>query len=125
VYEEVRNRVAELTKEVSAGDPVDQTHFTGPVIDQAAYDKIMSYIEIGKEEGELIAGGDGDDSTGWFVQPTVFADVDPEARIMQEEIFGPVVALTKAKDFDEAIDIANNTEYGLTGAVITNHRKDR
>src|SRR5699024_983001 len=56
-------------------------------------------------------------------QPTVFADVDPEARLMQEEIFGPVVALTKAKDFDQAIDIANNTDYGLTGAVITNNRE--
>src|SRR5690625_705561 len=107
VYDEVRDRVVELTKEISAGDPVDQTHFTGPVIDQAAYDKIMGYIEIGKEEGDLLVGGDGDDSTGWFVQPTVFGDLDPEARIMQEEIFGPVVALAKAKDFDEAIDIAN------------------
>src|SRR5699024_10140122 len=97
-------------------------HFMGPVIDQAAYDKISSYIEIGKGEGELLAGGDGDDSTGWFINPTVFGDVDPQARIMQEEIFGPVVALTKAKDFDEAIEIANNTEYGLTGAVITNIR---
>src|SRR5699024_9778681 len=72
---------------------------------------------------QLIAGGVADNSTGWFVQPTVFADVDPEARLMQEEIFGPVVALTKAKDFDQAIDIANNTDYGLTGAVITNNRE--
>src|SRR5690625_5672773 len=79
----------------------------GPVIDQAAYDKIMSYVEIGKEEGELLVGGDGDDRKGWFVNPTVFADLDPNARIMQEEIFGPVVALAKARDFDEAIDIAN------------------
>ena len=62
------------------------------------------------------------DSKGFFIQPTVIADLDPTARIMQEEIFGPVVGLTKAKDFDEAIEIANNTEYGLTGAVITNNR---
>ncbi|MRT18443.1 aldehyde dehydrogenase family protein, partial [Vitellibacter sp. q18] len=61
-------------------------------------------------------------SKGWFIKPTVFADVDPKARIMQEEIFGPVVGLTKAKNFTEAIEIANNTEYGLTGAVITNNR---
>ena len=82
----------------------------------------MSYIEIGKKEGRLIAGGTGDDSKGFFVAPTVFADLDPKARVMQEEIFGPVVGLTKAKDFDEAIEIANNTDYGLTGAVITNNR---
>src|SRR5699024_6690080 len=86
------------------------------------FDKITGYIEIGKEEGKLLTGGIGNDETGWFIQPTVFADVDPQARIMQEEIFGPVVALTKAKDFDEAIDIANNTDYGLTGAVISNYR---
>src|SRR5690625_5380551 len=91
-----------------------------PVIDQAAYDKILSYVEIGKEEGNLLVGGDGDDSTGWFVNPTVFGEVDPEARIMQEEIFGPDVALTKEKDFDEDIDIENNTEYEITGSVITN-----
>ena len=123
VYDEVANRVVELTKEKKAGDPASNKHFTGPVIDQAAFDKISSYIEIGKEEGELLAGGDGDDSKGWIIQPTVFGNVDPNARIMQEEIFGPVVALTKAKSFDEAIEIANNTDYGLTGAVITNNRE--
>lgn len=121
VYDQVKDRVATLTKELSAGDPHDNSHFMGPVIDQAAYDKISSYIEIGKEEGKLLVGGDGDNSKGWFINPTVFADLDPNARIMQEEIFGPVVALAKAKDFDEAIDIANNTDYGLTGAVITNN----
>ena len=122
VYDEVSAHVVELTKELTVGDPTDQAHFTGPVIEQKAYDKILSYIEIGKEEGQLLVGGDGDDRKGWFVNPTVFGDVDPEARIMQEEIFGPVVALTRAKDFDHAIEIANNTDYGLTGAVITNNR---
>lgn len=122
VYDQVADRVAELTKELSAGDPSDNSHFMGPVIDQGAYDKIMGYIEIGKNEGKLLVGGDGDDSKGWFVNPTVFADLEPEARIMQEEIFGPVVGLTKAKDFNQAIEIANNTDYGLTGAVITNNR---
>ena len=123
VYDVVKNRIVELTQEMKAGDPATNETYTGPVIDQAAYDKIMSYIEIGKKEGKLLVGGTGDASKGWFIQPTVFADVDPKARIMQEEIFGPVVALTSAKDFDEAIDIANNTEYGLTGAVITNNRE--
>lgn len=122
VYDQVSERVVELTKEKTAGDPASNEHFTGPVIDQAAFDKISRYIEIGKEEGTLLAGGDGDDRQGWFINPTVFGEVDPEARIMQEEIFGPVVALTKATDFDQAIEIANHTDYGLTGAVITNNR---
>ena len=122
VYEQVKDRVATLTKELSAGDPSDNTYFTGPVIDQGAYDKIMKYIAIGKEEGKLLAGGTGDDSKGWFINPTVFADLAPDARIMKEEIFGPVVALAKGKDFDQLIEIANDTDYGLTGAVITNNR---
>ena len=97
VYDQVVARVEELTKELTYGDPAEQSNFTGPVIDQASFDKIMSYIEIGKEEGRFIAGGTGDSSKGFFVAPTVIADLDPKARVMQEEIFGPVVGLTKAK----------------------------
>lgn len=123
VYDEVLQRAVEITKELHVGDPVNQDHFMGPVNDQHAFDKIMNYIEIGKQEGELMIGGGGDDTKGYFIQPTIFAGVDPKARIMQEEIFGPVVAFTKAKDFTDAIEIANNTEYGLTGAVISNNRK--
>ncbi|MDP4164857.1 MAG: aldehyde dehydrogenase family protein, partial [Bacillota bacterium] len=67
-------------------------------------------------------GGEGDDSKGFFIKPTIFANLDPKSRIMQEEIFGPVVGFAKAKDFTEAIEFANNTEYGLTGAVITRNR---
>lgn len=122
VYDEVLNRVVELTKNLKVGDPANQETYMGPVIDEAAFNKIMSYIEIGKEEGRLMTGGEGDSSKGFFIQPTVFADLDPNARIMQEEIFGPVVAFCKAKDFDHALEIANNTEYGLTGAVITRNR---
>ncbi|QPC47333.1 L-glutamate gamma-semialdehyde dehydrogenase [Mangrovibacillus cuniculi] len=122
VYDQVLERAVELTKELQVGNPVDGKLFMGPVIDQAAYDKIMSYIDIAKEEGRIVAGGEGDDSTGYFVQPTIVADVDPNARLMQEEIFGPVVAFSKAKDFNHALEIANNTEYGLTGAVITRDR---
>ncbi|QOR66893.1 L-glutamate gamma-semialdehyde dehydrogenase [Cytobacillus suaedae] len=122
VYDQVVDRVVELTKELKLADPTDQTTSMGPVNDQGAFDKIMSYVEIGKQEGKLLHGGEGDDSKGWFIQPTIFGDVAEDARLMKEEIFGPVVALCKAKDFDHAIDIANNTEYGLTGAVITNNR---
>jgi 1-pyrroline-5-carboxylate dehydrogenase len=122
VYDQVVNRVEELTNNLTVGIPDNDEHFVGPVIDGASFKKIMSYIEIGKGEGRLVTGGTGDDSKGFFIQPTVIADLSPTARIMQEEIFGPVVGITKAKDFNEAIEIANNTEYGLTGAVITNNR---
>ncbi|WP_249685254.1 aldehyde dehydrogenase family protein, partial [Bacillus velezensis] len=122
VYEQVVNRVEELTNALTVGDPTDFSNFMATVIDQAAFNKNTEYIEIGKGEGRLVAGGTADDSVGYFVPPTVFADVEPSARIMKEEIFGPVVAITKAKDFDHAIEIANDIEYGLTGSVITKNR---
>jgi 1-pyrroline-5-carboxylate dehydrogenase len=122
VYEHVVNRVVEITKNLSLGNPEDPSTYVSPVIDQGSFDKITSYIEIGKKEGKLIVGGTGDSSKGFFIQPTIFGDVSPTARIMQEEIFGPVLAISKAKDFHEAIAIANNTEYGLTGAVISKNR---
>ncbi|PLR86492.1 L-glutamate gamma-semialdehyde dehydrogenase [Bacillus sp. V33-4] len=123
VYDEVLNRAVELTKELTVGNPEDQNNYMGPVIDQAAFDKITSYIEVGKQEGKLMTGGEGDNSKGFFIKPTIFADLDPKSRIMQEEIFGPVIGFSKARDFNHAIEIANNTEYGLTGAVITRNRE--
>ena len=125
VYDQVVNRVEELTKALTIGDPSDNANFMATVIDAAAFKKITEYIEIGKTEGRLVAGGTADDSVGFFVNPTVFADVSPTSRIMQEEIFGPVVSITKAENFEEAIAIANNTEYGLTGAVITSNRMNQ
>ncbi len=124
VYEEVLVRTVELTKQLTVGDPVDFNNIMGPLNDQKAYDKVTRYLEIGKQEGKLMVGGMGDNSHGFFIQPTIFADVAENARIMNEEIFGPVVAFCKAKDFDHAIEIANNTEYGLTGAVISRNRKN-
>lgn len=122
VYDQVLNRVVELTKELTVGDVTNPDNFTGPVIDENAYNKILEYIEIGKQEGKLVVGGEKGSDVGYFIQPTVFADVDPQARIMQEEIFGPVVAFSKARDFDHALEIANNTEYGLTGSVFSRNR---
>jgi 1-pyrroline-5-carboxylate dehydrogenase len=122
VYDQVLNRAIELTKQLAVGNPEEAETNMGPVIDQSAYDKIMEYIKIGKSEGKLVAGGEGDSSKGYFIHPTIIADLDPKSRIMQEEIFGPVVGFSKARDFDHAIEIANNTEYGLTGAVITRNR---
>lgn len=123
VYDQVLERVIEITESKVTAKPDSADVYMGPVIDQGSYDKIMSYIEIGKQEGRLVSGGTGDDSKGYFIKPTIFADLDPKARLMQEEIFGPVVAFCKVSDFDEALEVANNTEYGLTGAVITNNRK--
>jgi 1-pyrroline-5-carboxylate dehydrogenase len=122
VYDQVLNRVVELTEQIAVGNPAEQGNFMGPVIDENAFEKITAYIGIGKQEGRLMTGGQGNNSTGFFIQPTVFADLAPDSRIMQEEIFGPVVGFMKAKDFREAIEIANNTEYGLTGAVISRNR---
>lgn len=123
VYDAVLERTVELTKQLIAGDPSQYGTYMGPVNDEGAFQKVMSYVEIGKQEGKLMAGGEGDNSKGWFIQPTIFADVAEDARIMKEEIFGPIVAFCKAKDFNHAIEIANNTEYGLTGAVISNNRE--
>ncbi|WP_397539741.1 L-glutamate gamma-semialdehyde dehydrogenase [Rummeliibacillus pycnus] len=122
VYDTVVNRVVELTNELTVGDPADFNNFMATVIDEAAFKKVTSYFEVANEEGRIVAGGTADDSVGYFVKPTVVADVAHDARLMQEEIFGPIVAISKAKDFDEAIEVANNTEYGLTGAVISTNR---
>ena len=84
---------------------------------------ILNYIEVGKNEGRLIAGGKSAGGDGYFIEPTVIADVAPNARISQEEIFGPVLAVLKARDFEDALAIANNTEYGLTGSVYSNSRE--
>ncbi len=116
----IRERVAQLT----VGDPATNPNM-GPVVNATAMQKIQGYIEIGRKEGRLIAGGKMVETSekGHFLEPTVFADVAPDARIAQEEIFGPVLAIIKAKDYDDALAIANNTEYGLTGAVYTNDRE--
>ncbi len=97
----------------------------GPVINERAMKTILNYIEIGKKEGRLITGGEPakDVGEGHYIQPTVFADVAPNARIAQEEIFGPVLAVIKSRNFADALEIANNTEFGLTGAVYSTSRE--
>jgi 1-pyrroline-5-carboxylate dehydrogenase len=95
----------------------------GPVVSQKAFKSILDYIEVGKREGRLVTGGAPAGNTGYFIQPTIIADVDPNARIAQEEIFGPVLAVIRAKDFDDALNIANGTQYGLTGAVYSNREE--
>ena len=95
----------------------------GPVVNEGALKSIMRYIERGRAEGRLVTGGKRVGDRGYFLEPTVIADVDPNATIAQEEIFGPVLAVIKAKDFDDALAIANNTEFGLTGSLYTTDEK--
>ncbi|QJC53983.1 L-glutamate gamma-semialdehyde dehydrogenase [Paenibacillus albicereus] len=122
VYDEVLAKVVERTAKLTLGDPAERGTNLGPVVDDKAYAKIQEYIGIGKNEGRLVHGGGTGDEKGFFIEPTIFADIAPEARLAQEEIFGPVVAFIKAASFDEALEIANNTDYGLTGAVISRDR---
>lgn len=125
VYEEVSRKVVERAKKIKIGTPDEGNHiYLGPVVDPEAYNKIRSYIEIGSGEADLLFGGKviETDGNGYFLEPTIFGNVSDNARIAQEEIFGPVLALVPAKDFDDALRIANSTEYGLTGAVYSNNR---
>jgi 1-pyrroline-5-carboxylate dehydrogenase len=119
VYDEVLEKVVERTKKIRMGDPSDPQTYMGAVIDQKAFNKIREYIDIGKKEGRLVLGGETGESGGYFIPPTIIADVGPEDRLAQEEVFGPVLAFIKADDFDDALRIANNTEFGLTGAIFT------
>ncbi len=118
VYEEVTERIVELTKRLPIGPP-ERNCAVGPVIDESSYRKILYYMEIGRKEGRLLAGGGKAPGNGYYIEPTVFADVDGKARIMQEEIFGPVLAIGKAKDWREAIRLYNDTEFGLTGSFFS------
>jgi 1-pyrroline-5-carboxylate dehydrogenase len=112
--------VAKLT----VGDPATNPNM-GPVVNKAAMASILGYIETGKKEGRLVSGGKAIENAegGFFVEPTVIADIAPDAVIAQEEIFGPVLAVIKVADFDEGLKVANNTEYGLTGAIYSQSRE--
>ena len=118
--ERLRERVATLT----LGDPAANPNM-GPVINQAALDSMLKFIEVGKKEGRLIAGGNAPATTdaGYFLEPTVFADIAPDAALAQEEIFGPVLAVIKVANFEEGLRVANNTEYGLTGSIYSSDRE--
>ena len=120
IYEAFLDRIREGIEAISLGDPAENPRM-GPVVSAAARDRILNYIELGRQEGRLIAGGEAvaTEAGGYYIEPTVFADVPPTARIAQEEIFGPVLAVHKAADFGEALAIANGTVFGLTGAVYS------
>jgi RHH-type proline utilization regulon transcriptional repressor/proline dehydrogenase/delta 1-pyrroline-5-carboxylate dehydrogenase len=121
VYDAFLNRLVEAVKSLSLGPAADPGTHVGPVIDEDAFRRIHEYIEIGKREGRLVLARDVGHlaETGYYVGPHVFADVSPTARIAQEEIFGPVLAVLPAGSFDDALRIANNTSYALTGGVYS------
>ena len=119
VYDEFLRRLEAKAATVTVGASDDPANFMGPVINERAMKSILSYIAAGLGEGKLVTGGGRAPGAGYFVQPTIIADVDGKARIFQEEIFGPVLAVTRARDFDHALDLANDSEYGLTGAVFS------
>ncbi|MDO5743472.1 MAG: 5-carboxymethyl-2-hydroxymuconate semialdehyde dehydrogenase [Micrococcaceae bacterium] len=129
IYEKFVEAYAARAKNIKVGDPHDPATEVGALVHPEHYDKVMSYVEIGKSEGRVVAGGgrpenlpDGQEN-GSYVAPTVFVDVAPDARIFQEEIFGPVVAITPFDTDEEALELANNTRYGLAAYVWTNDLK--
>jgi 1-pyrroline-5-carboxylate dehydrogenase len=122
VYDAFLEKLRAKVEQIRVGETDDPANYMGPVVNEAAMKSILGYIDVGKKEGRLVIGGNALPGNGYFISPTVIADVPPLARISQEEIFGPVLAVLKAKDFDEALAHANNTEYGLTGAVFSKSR---
>ena len=124
VYDEFVNRLADRARKMKTGDPLDPETEMGSQISRAQLERILRYIQAGKKEGaRLVCGGErdteGQKAKGFFVRPTLFADVNPQMKIAQEEIFGPVLAALKFCDVDEAAEIANSTIYGLVAAVWT------
>jgi 1-pyrroline-5-carboxylate dehydrogenase len=118
IYDKFLEALKARVEKITVGDPTENFNMAA-VINESSMKSILSYIAIGKHEGRLITGGSQVGTEGYFVQPTVIADILPKSKLEQEEIFGPVLAVIKSKSFDHALEIANDTEFGLTGAVYT------
>lgn len=123
VYDNFMKKFIPTVEAIKVGPVKHHENWMGPVINESAYNSIMEYIHIGKSEGNLICGGEPAPGDGWFIRPTVIVDIEAKHRIFQEEIFGPVLGVTRSRDFDHAIELANDSEYGLTGAVYSKNRK--
>jgi 1-pyrroline-5-carboxylate dehydrogenase len=121
VYDRFLEKLKARTEKITVGEPENPGNYMGPVISASAKKTISQYIEAGKREGRLLTGGEPESAGGHFLKPTIIADVDSSARVFQEEIFGPVLAVAKASDFDHALRMANDSQYGLTGAIYSNN----
>jgi len=121
VYDEFLDKLAAKAKVLRVGPADDPGNYLGPVISAGARKSILQYIHTGKQEGRLVVGEQRVPENGYFIPPTIIADVDSKARIFQEEIFGPVLAVTRADHFEHALQLANDSQYGLTGAVFSNN----
>ena len=121
IYDTFVEKLVARAEKISVGPTDDNAHYMGPIISPSARKTILEYIEAGKKEGRMVLGNKAVPEHGYYVAPTIFADIDSKARIFQEEIFGPVLAVTKAKNFEHALELANDTVYGLTGALYSNN----
>jgi 1-pyrroline-5-carboxylate dehydrogenase len=123
VYDDFLHKLKKKAEDIKVGPADDPANYMGPVISAGAQKSILQYVETGLKEGRAISEGGPAGENGYFLRPAIIADVDSKARIFQEEIFGPVLAVAKAKDFDHALELANDSQYGLTGAVYSNDRE--
>jgi aldehyde dehydrogenase (NAD+) len=120
VYDAMVERLATASEKRKLGDPFDAKTEQGPQVDKTQFDKVLGYIESGKQQGaRCVTGGERFGSRGYFIKPTVFADVKDSMVIAREEIFGPVMQVLRFKEIDEVIERANSTDYGLAAAVWT------
>ncbi|MGH7846838.1 MAG: L-glutamate gamma-semialdehyde dehydrogenase [Candidatus Binatia bacterium] len=118
IHDLLLDRLVEAVRSLKIGPPEDPRHFIGPLIDAAAHSKVRSYIELGKGEGKCAVAREAP-ADGFYVGPAIFSDIEPHHRLAQEEIFGPVLSVLKARDFDHALEIATNSSYALTGGVFS------
>jgi 1-pyrroline-5-carboxylate dehydrogenase len=123
VYDQFLEKLAPKAKAIKVGSSDDPGNYMGPVISAGARKSILDYIEVGKKEGRMVAGETPVPDNGYYVPPTIIADIEAKDRIFQEEIFGPVLAVAKADNFEHALELANDSQYGLTGAVFSNNRE--
>jgi 1-pyrroline-5-carboxylate dehydrogenase len=126
IYDKFLERLKGRVERIALGDPAANAYM-GAVINEGSMKSILDYIAIGKREGRLLTGGERatEAGEGYFIQPTVIADIRPGSKLEQEEIFGPVLSVIKSRNFEHALEIANDTEFGLTGAVYTNSREKK
>jgi len=123
VFDTFVDKLVERAKKITVGPSDQPGNYMGPVVSATAMEGILGYIDLGKKEGKLVLGGERAPGEGYFIPPTIIANVAPKSRIAQEEVFGPVLAVIKARDFDHALEIANDTEFGLTGAVYSRNKE--